>query len=76
MRLAFFSPIHLPVSKVSLHHSYGRYFDSDFSTNVEAAIVKLALSVAIIVASTKGGAFKTKVELPPISSYVYLIHSL
>ncbi|CAI4160899.1 conserved hypothetical protein [Alteromonas macleodii] len=50
--LAFFSsPIHLPVSKVSLHHSYGRYFDSDFSTNVEAAIVKLALSVAIIVAS-------------------------
>ncbi|AFS38588.1 hypothetical protein MASE_15460 [Alteromonas macleodii ATCC 27126] len=32
-------------------HSYGRYFDSDFSTNVEAAIVKLALSVAIIVAS-------------------------
>jgi len=50
--LAFFSSsIHLPVGKVSLHHSYGRYFDSDFSTNVEAAIVKLALSGAIIVAS-------------------------
>lgn len=47
----FSSPILLPVGKVSLHHSYGRYFDSDFSTNVEAATVKLALSVAIIAAS-------------------------
>jgi len=45
------SPFHSSVGKVSLHHSYGRYFDSDSSTNVEAATVKFALSVAIIVAS-------------------------
>ena len=47
----FLSSIHLPVGKISLHHSYGRYFDSDFNSSVEAATVKLALSVAIIVAS-------------------------
>ena len=51
VRWPFLSSIHLPVGKISLHHSYGRYFDSDFSTNVEAATVKLVLSVAIIVAS-------------------------
>jgi hypothetical protein len=51
VRWPFLSSIHSPVGKGSLHHFYGRYFDSDFSTNVEAATVKLALSVAIIVAS-------------------------
>ena len=44
-------PFYSSVGKVSLHHFYGRYFDFDFSTNVEAATVKLALSVAIIVVS-------------------------
>lgn len=47
----FSSPIHSPVGKVSLHHSYGCYFDSDFSIKVKATTVKLALSVAINVAS-------------------------
>ena len=51
VRWPFLSSIHLPVVKISLHYSYGRYFDSDSSTNVEAATVKLVLSVAIIVAS-------------------------
>jgi len=51
VRWPFLSPIHLPVGKISLHHSYGRYFDSDFSSDVEAATVKLALSEAIIVDS-------------------------
>ena len=45
------SPFHSSVGKVSLHHFYERYFDSNFSINVEAARVSQAFPGTIIVAS-------------------------
>ena len=67
------SPFHSSVGKVSLHHFYERYFDSNFSINVEAAGASRGYHCGLL---PKEEPFKTKVELPLISSYVYLIHSL